>query len=109
MVKDKQVRRLFEMLQTGKTLVSAAAITDMDVKTARKYKRLRMLPSEVAKPHTWRTRQDPFDSVWKKVSTMLILNSGLQGKTIFQYLQREYPGQFADGQLRTKVARVVKT
>jgi len=58
MVKDKQVRRLFEMLQTGKTLASAAAITDMDEKTAREYKRLRMLPSEMEKPHTWRTRQD---------------------------------------------------
>ena len=89
------------MLQTGKTLASAAAITDMDEKTARKYKRLRMLPSEVEKPHTWRTRQDPFDSVWEKVSAMLDLNFGLQGKTIFRYLQREYPGQFADGQLRT--------
>lgn len=89
------------MLQTGKTLVSAAAITDMDVKTARKYKRLRMLPSEVEKPHTWRTRQDPFDSVWGNVCSMLSLNYGLYGKTIFHYLQRKYPGQFADGQLRT--------
>jgi hypothetical protein len=101
MVKDKQVRRLFEMLQTGKTLASSAAKVDMDEKTARKYKRLRMLPSEVAKPHTWRTRQDPFDSVWENVRSMLNLNYGLHGKTIFHYLQREYPGQFSDGQLRT--------
>ena len=89
------------MLQIGKSLASASAKADMNEKTARKYKRLRMLPSEVGKPHTWRTRQDPFDSVWDKVLTMLGMNSGLHGKTIFHYLQREYPGQFADGQLRT--------
>ncbi len=89
------------MLQNEKTLASAAAKADMDEKTARKYKRLRMLPSEVKKPHTWRTRKDPFDSVWEHVSSLLGVNSGLFGKTIFQYLQREYPGKFADGQIRT--------
>lgn len=94
------------MLQAGKSLASSAAKADMDEKTARKYKRLRMLPSEVAKPHTWRTRQDPFESVWEKVRGMLEVNYGLQGKTIFHYLQRQNPGQFADGQLRTLQRRI---
>ena len=106
MVKDKQVRGLFELLQKGKRLASAAAKSDMDEKTARKYKRLRMLPSEVAKPHNWRTRKDPFDSVWDRVRGMLEVNYGLQGKTIFHYLQRQNPGQFADGQLRTLQRRI---
>jgi len=106
MVTDNQVRRLFRMLQTEKTLAAAAAKSNMDEKTARRYKRLRMLPSEVAKPHSWRTRTDPFESVWERVRSMLSINPGLQGKVIFQYLQREDPGQFADGQLRTLQRRI---
>ena len=106
MVTDNQVRRLFRMLQTEKTLAAAAAKSNMDEKTARRYKRLRMLPSEAAKPHSWRTRTDPFESVWEKVRSMLSINPGLQGKVIFQYLQREDPGQFADGQIRTLQRRI---
>ena len=94
------------MLQAGKSLACSAAKADMDEKTARKYKRLRMLPSEVAKPHTWRTRKDPFESVWERVRGMLEVNYGLHGKTIFHYLQRQNPGQFADGQLRTLQRRI---
>ena len=37
---------------------------------------------------------------------MLALNDGLEAKTVFDYLQREQPGIFADGQLRTLQRRV---
>ncbi len=35
------------------TLARAAAKAGMDEKTARKYRRLGKLPSEVKQPHTW--------------------------------------------------------
>jgi len=35
----------------------------MDRKTARKYINAGKLPSEMNKPHTWRTREDPFVDV----------------------------------------------
>jgi hypothetical protein len=35
------------------------------------------------------------------VEEQLTLNPGLEAKTVFDWLQREYPGRFADGQLRT--------
>jgi len=106
MVSDKQVRKLWHLLMAGKTAVVAAARTDMDDKTARKYRRLGKLPSELAKPHEWRTRVDPFVEVWAEVCTMLTEETRLQTKTIFGELQRRYPGRFGDGQLRTLQRKV---
>jgi transposase len=105
-VTDNQVRRLFRVLKTEKTLAAAAAKSNMDEKTARRYRKLNMLPSECALPHSWRTRTDPFEDVWDRVRSMLSLNPGLQGKVIFAYMQREDPGTFADGQLRTLQRRI---
>jgi hypothetical protein len=78
----------------------------MDEKTARKYVKLQQLPSESKKPHNWRTRTDPFDDVWPEIESMLDLIPGLEAKTLFEHLQRTYPGQFADGQLRTLQRRI---
>jgi hypothetical protein len=106
MVTDAQVRRLMKMLTSGKTMAAAAAAAGMDEKTARKYRRLRKLPSEVAKAHTWRTRSDPFAEVWEEVRGRLTDNPGLEAKTLFEDLQRRFPGRFSDGQLRTLQRRV---
>jgi transposase len=78
-----------------------AAKVGMDAKTARKYLREDGLPSELAAPHVWRTREDPFAEVWSEIYPFLELNPGLEGKTLFEYLQRAYPGRFPDGQLRS--------
>jgi hypothetical protein len=101
MVTDKQVRALFRFLLDDRTIIRAARLTDMDEKTARKYREVGKLPSEIAKPHTWTTRPNPFEGVWDEVRELLDGNSGLQAKTIFAELQRRYPGRFADSQLRT--------
>lgn len=106
MVTDQQVRRLFMLMQQEHTLATAAAKAGMDEKTARKYRRLGKLPSDVKEPHTWRTRADPFAEVWDEVVGLLQLNPGLQAKTLFQYLQRCYPDQFEEGQLRTLQRRI---
>jgi len=101
MVKDEQVRRLRRMVQTEKTRAIAAAMSGMDEKTARKYLRNGKLPSQVKPEHTWRTREDPFWEVWGEVVELLRENGRLEAKALFEYLQREYPGRFMDGQLRT--------
>jgi hypothetical protein len=93
-------------MQTTKTQEMAAAKAEMDVKTARKYGRLGKLPSEVKAAHTWRTRPDRFAGVWEELESYLEVNPGLEAKTLFDYLQQKYPGQFADGQLRTLQRRV---
>ena len=106
MVTDRQVRMLMKLIETEKTLATAAAKAGMDEKTARKYRRLGKLPSEVKVEYSWRTREDPFAEVWQEVKEKLEINPGLEAKTLFEDLQRRYPGRFADGQLRTLQRRV---
>jgi hypothetical protein len=80
---------------------------DMDRKTARKYRDQAKLPSELETwPRAWRTRPDPFAEVWEEVREQLELSPGLQAKSLFEWLQRRYPGRFEDGQLRTLQRRV---
>ena len=106
MVTDQQVRRLFKLVQTEKNFGIAAIMAGMDEKTARKYRRLGKLPGELEKPHTWRTRKDPFEDAWPAIQVMLEVNPGLEARTLFEDLQRRNPGRFADGQLRTLQRRI---
>jgi len=101
MVTDKQVKKLLKLRRTGMTQEKMANKTDMDLKTARKYLEKEKLPSQLKVNHTWRTRMDPFEGVWGEVKELLENNSGLEAKTIFEYLQREDKGDFQEGQLRT--------
>lgn len=101
MVTDKQVRRMKQMIETGKKLTIAALKTGMDEKTARKYIKLGKLPSQLKQEHTWHTRRDPFEEVWEEVREKLEIFPELEAKTLFEVLQRGYPGRFSDGQLRT--------
>ncbi len=101
MVTDLQVRRLMKLLNSEKTFGQAALKAGMDEKTARKYRDLGKLPSRVKAEHTWRTRPDPFADIWEETAARLEQNPGFFAKTLFQDLQRRYPGRFADGQLRT--------
>jgi hypothetical protein len=57
-------------------------------------------------PRTYRTRPDPFADVWNEVSEWLAANPERTAKSLFVELQRRYPGQFGDVQLRTLQRRV---
>jgi hypothetical protein len=106
-VTDRQVKCLLALLKSGKPLFVAALRVNMDRKTARKYRDQARLPSELETwPRTWRTREDPFADVWEEVREQLELSPGLQAKTLFEWLQRRYPGRFEDGQVRTLQRRV---
>jgi len=58
------------------------------------------------KPRHWRTRKDPFATVWCQVLRWLQENPETTAKELFERLQCEYPGRFTDGQLRTLQRRV---
>jgi hypothetical protein len=94
------VRKVIHLIQSKPTKAIAAAKAGMSEPTARKWARLGKLPSEIKVPHTWRTRPDPFEAVWYRLRPMFELIPGLEAKTVFEYLQREHPGVFADGQVR---------
>ena len=95
-----------KLITAGEPLARAALKSGMNETTARKYRRAGKLPSEGGVAHSWRTRPDPFADVWEELRTLLEVNPGLQAKTLFQELQRRYPGQFPDGQLRTLQRKV---
>src|ERR1019366_6776851 len=101
MVTNKQVRRLRKLSNTEKDQEIAASKAGMDPKTARRYLGLERLPSELKKERPWRTREDPFCEVWEAVERQIQESPGLEAKTLFEWLQREYPGRFSDGQIRT--------
>src|SRR5690349_13931243 len=101
MVTDQQILRLRSALNKGMSLSLAAAKAGIQPKTARKYRRLGRLPSEVSMEHTWRTREDPFEDVWPWVAGQLTVNPRLEAKTLFEELKRLHPDRFNDGQLRT--------
>lgn len=109
MITDQQVRKLRRLDGQGVAKEVAAVRVGMDVKTARKYRRLGKLPSEVVSmDRNWRTRPDPFAEVWADIEAKLQVNGGLEAKTLFADLQGRFPGRFSDGQLRT-LQRQVKS
>ena len=97
MVTDEQVRRLRKLSNTEKNQEIAASKAGMDPTTARRYLGLERLPSELKKERSWRTRDDPFGEVWDAVQQQIQESPGLEAKTLFEWLQREYPGRFSDG------------
>ena len=106
MVTDEQVRRLRKLSNTEKNQEIAASKAGMDPTTARRYLGLGRLPSEMKQDRRWRTREDPFDEVWSAVQQQIQESPGLEAKTLFEWLQREYPGRFSDGQIRTLQRRI---
>ncbi|MEO7145536.1 MAG: IS21 family transposase [Bryobacteraceae bacterium] len=106
MVTDEQVRRLRKLSKTEKNQEVAAAKSGMAPKTAREHLRDPRLPSERKEDRNWRTRPDPFTGVWEEVREQVAANPGLEAKTLFEALQRKYPGRFADGQIRTLQRRL---
>ncbi len=56
-----------KLLNRGKTLGRAAALADMDEKTARKYQHLGKPPSQTKQSRRYRTRMDVFADVWMEL------------------------------------------
>jgi len=84
----------------------AAMRAGMDRKTARKYVRAGKLPSELRKPHTWRTREDPFEEDWPALMVMLEEAPELEARTLFDHLVGLEPEAHTAGQLRTLQRRI---
>jgi len=106
MIRDAQARLLMSLLNQGLALETAAAKAGMSPKTARRYRRAGVPPSQMRPERSWRTRPDPFEEVWGEIEAKLEDAPGLEAKTLFEDLLRRHPGRFHDGQLRTLQRRV---
>src|SRR5437588_12580982 len=59
-----------------------------------------------SRPRDWRTRQDPFEKVWPEILLWLQDDPDASAKSLWERLDKKYPGQFPTGQLRTLQRRV---
>ena len=57
-------------------------------------------------PRNWRTRVDPFESVWPELLDWLQRDPDTTAKDLLQRLRTKYPETYKDGQLRTLQRRV---
>ena len=92
----------------GKTQETAAAMSGMSVRSARKWER-GPLPSATRQEHRWRTRPDPFEGVWEEEIEPLLRgdpNGKLKATTIIEWLADRHPGRFGASQLRTLQRRL---
>ena len=101
MITNLQYRRLKMSFKKKKKISKAALISGMSEPTARKYINLNKAPNELKKEHTWKTREDVFAEIWSETEKFLKINHGVEAKTLFEYIQKENPGKYSDGQLRT--------
>ena len=100
------MRRLVKLRKNEKTLTMAAAKAGLSRKTARKYLKSGKLPSQCQPERYWRTRSDPFESVWPEVEEILKRSPTVEATTVFEYLCRQQEGAFQQGQLRTLQRRI---
>ena len=104
---DAQVRILMQERKKGRTQEQAAAKANLkSPKTAAKYERLGLLPSQLKQPRKYRTRPDAFVEEWPQIEQMLADAPELEAKALFDWLQEQRPGKYQDGQLRTFQRRV---
>jgi hypothetical protein len=59
-----------------------------------------------SRPRAWRTRKDPFEGVWPKILLWLQEEPDATAKSLWERLDRECPGRFPEGQLRTLQRRI---
>ena len=104
---DAQVRRLMEELERQGSKVGLAALrAGMHRNTARRYRDLGKVPSELRQPRSWRTREDPFAEDWPAVAQRLADAPELEAKVLFEDLLSRRPERYEPGQMRTFQRRV---
>jgi hypothetical protein len=62
--------------------------------------------AQPARPRHWRTGKDPFEGAWPEILLWLQADPEATAKSLFERLDREYPGRFPEGQLRTLQRRI---
>ncbi len=104
---DVQVRIAMRERKMGKSQQQAAAKANLSSrKTVSKYEKADLLPSQMQKPRTYRTRPDAFAQEWPKVEEMLTDAPTLEAKAVFNWLCEQHPGKYQEGQLRTLQRRI---
>lgn len=108
MVTDAQVRLLRKQMAKMKTIATAAALADMSERSGHTWK-AGLLPSETKGERQWRTREDPFATVWESVLVPMLKadTAGvLESKTMLKELRAREGSTYGLALLRTLQRRV---
>lgn len=101
MITEQQYQRLMNEYQSSGVVDHAAMKAGMDRKTARRYLRTGLRPTELRKPHTWRTREDPLAAIWPETERWLKESPEVEAKALFEHLLAAHPGHLDGRALRT--------
>ncbi|GAC1349508.1 MAG: IS21-like element ISBj11 family transposase [Ktedonobacteraceae bacterium] len=101
MKNDHEVKLYMSERRKGSSQQVAAARAGMSERTARKYEQGGKLPSALKRPHSWVTRENPFEADWPWVTAQLERDPALQASTLFALLCEKHPGQYRPTQDRT--------
>ncbi|HLW00051.1 MAG TPA: IS21 family transposase [Ktedonobacterales bacterium] len=101
MKKDTEVKLFMQERRKGSPQRVAAARAGMSESTGRRYERAGKLPSQLKRPHTWRTRANPVEEDWPWVVEQLARDPALQASTLFALLGEQHPDRYRPTQVRT--------
>lgn len=105
--RNAQVRKLREEMARHGKLGVAALKAGICPNTARKYRNMNKLPSELKEPRHWRTREDPIAAEdWTEIVERLTAAPEFEAKTLFEDICERMPGKYEPGMLRTVQRRV---
>ena len=63
-------------------------------------------PVKPRTPRTWRTRTDPFETVWGEITQRLEVRPERTARSVLEELHVQHPGRYSQSQLRTLQRRV---
>lgn len=107
-ITEQQVRIYMSTKKEGYIQLTAAAKAGISERSGRRIEKGEIIPGIKAKRH-WRTRKDPFAGVWEsEIVPMLEEKFKLQPLTLFEHLNKKYPGKFQGSTLRTFQRKVKK-
>src|SRR3979409_2685788 len=96
MVTDAQVRLMRQKRMDGKNQEGAAAVSGMSLRAGSAWEH-GQVPSATKRPRDWRTRPDPFATVWSTDVEPLLrsdIKGILEAKWVVEVLRTRYPEQF---------------
>ena len=104
-ITNNQIRLFMQSKERGKSVEVAAAQAGFCERSA--YNVTSRSFAVANRSHSWKTRQDPFEAVWQSELVPLLESSPkLEARTLLEELQKRYPDQYPDKQLRTLQRRV---
>ena len=104
-ITEHQVRKYMRARQEGKKQAVSSAQAGFSERTARRLARNGHRPAKALRD--WRTRSDPFESVWEtELVPLLEAEPKLQARTLLERLQAKYEGKYPNKLLRTLHRRI---